>query len=277
MPYIQRNDEWIGDSLVDVATLPLATTNQFKFRYDTNTKKRFYSNGTSWVEISDGVGTNEERGTINIKAYDVIGEGFFRNIQYHGTIAAFDNDSSGYWARILSNAVSGAFAGVAQYQSILESIRRSFPGWFYMKYQTNGADYPMAAGQRFVFGFQDAASLLPDSNTLLADARHGFLIVFRAGLDTNYMILHNDGTGPMQVIDTLVPFPTISTIHDVEIQYSPTDFRWIIRNSGGTILGQNSVTTRIPATTTRVYFFAGMQGNAKNILIRNIKCKVGGK
>lgn len=218
----------------------------------------------------------EAVGSVQFRSYDIIGEGHFKDIQYYGSIISSDNDSSGYWVRLQSPSVSGGFAGLAHFSNVQTSFRRAFNGWVIGKYQLFSSDFPLSS-QRFIFGFSDQQTLPPDSDTLLASGHNGFFVAFRSGTDTNYRILHNDATGTMVDVDSTVVFPTSSTIHEIEIKMdTSTGITWIIRNSGGTIQGQGTINTRIPATTTKLYFYYGVIGNAKSILLRNAECKTGG-
>lgn len=219
--------------------------------------------------------TLEAFGSVQFRPYDIIGEGHFKDIQYYGSIISSDNDSSGYWIRLQSSSAAGAFTGLAHFSNVQASFRRAFNGWVIGKYQLFSSDYPLS-GERLIFGFSDQQALPPDSDTLIGSGQNGFYIAFRSGTDTNYRILHNDATGTMVNDDSTVVFPTSSTIHELEIKMDSSGITWIIRNIGGTIQGQGTVTTRIPATTTKLYFYYGVIGNAKSILLRNAECKTGG-
>lgn len=274
--YIQRLFTHFGHYVSDTLLAALDRNNHF--RLDTNTRKLFWSNNSSWLEVANGVGINETLGNVELRPSGLIGEGHFDGITQQGSVAGlYDLDASGYWMRLISAASNGALGGFTHSASILNAIRRSFDGWMTMRYQIFSTDMPLTDPNRFIFGVWDSTSIPVDSDTLLANDRSGFFIAYRPAVDTNYMILYNDGTGAMQTYDTGLQFPATSTVHRVEIQWSPTEgFRWVIANIGETALSRGSINTRIPATTTRVYMVGGVQGLNKSILMRGLKCKVGG-
>lgn len=218
----------------------------------------------------------EAYGDVQVNAWDITGRGHFEGIQAYGDVQAADNDSTGYWVRLLSKAAAGEFAGLAHFADINNSFRRDKSGWVTGKQQTYASDHPWT-NQRFIFGFWDQRTLPPDSNDLIASNQNGFMIVFRSGVDTNYRILHNDATAAAVDVNTNLAFPTSSTAHEYEIRLGASSIDWFIRNAiSGTVLASGSINSRIPATSTKLYFYFGVQGNAKSILLRNAECKTGG-
>ena len=218
----------------------------------------------------------EGYGDVSLSAYTIEGFGKLAGIQYYGDIFLGDNDSTGYWIRLTSKAAAGEFAGLAHIADVLASFRRDKLGWITGKQQTFASDHPWSS-QRFVFGFWDQRALLPDSDTLIASNQNGFMIVFRSGLDTNYRVLHNDASAAAVDVDTSLAFPTSSTAHEYEIRLNASSIDWFIRNAtSGSVLASGNIASRIPASTTKLYFFFGVIGNGKSILLRNAECKTGG-
>lgn len=218
----------------------------------------------------------EGYGDVSLSTSTIEGSGKFTGIQYYGDLFSGDNDSTGYWLRLTSKAAAGEFAGLAHIADVLASFRRDKSGWITGKQQTFATDHPWT-NQRFVFGFWDQRTTPPDSNDLIASNQNGFMIVFRSGLDTNYRVLHNDATAAAVDVDTGLAFPTSSTTHEYEVRLGASAIDWFIRNAvSGSVLASGSINTRIPSLTQKLYFYFGVIGNTKSILLRNAECKTGG-
>lgn len=106
--------------------------------------------------------------------------------------------------------------------------------------------------QRIALGLQSGASstFLPTGSDDLLNVISGVMLIFRAGTDTTYKIMHNDGVGSAatNVIDTGV---TVDTAwHTFEVKAPPGDdrFQWSLDNSAF-----SDVLTEIPASGTLLY------------------------
>ena len=165
-----------------------------------------------------------------------------------GTIANSFDTTEGVVTGIPSTAASGVAVGLVSATTGVGIGRRLFAS-----YATIRCKIDSTTTARFYFGFTSATAL-PISDTPLASTDHGVLIGWRT-TDTNFQSFNNDGSAAMVATDLGVAKD--ANYHTFEISWTASG------NATVTLDGTAStISTRLPGTTTNLFFFCEAQTSA---------------
>lgn len=160
-----------------------------------------------------------------------------------GTIANIFDTSEGVCTSLPTTAASGVQSGIVSPGTGVGQGRRLFG----MKVRTRCKPCDLATNSRFFFGFTSATAI-PISDTPLANTDHGVLIGW-ISTDTNYTIRTNDGTAAATTTVFTGNIPKDAAFHTFQIDWTASGNVNVTMD--GTVMTFN---TRIPATTTNLYF-----------------------
>jgi hypothetical protein len=221
-------------------------------------------------------GRVKKYGQINFAQQIPQGGGLLEGAHYYGTLVQLFIDATDKLNHRVgtSTTVANSIAGIIKHDTTAGMFRRDALPLATLRYQIATAEFPLASHNLY-FGYSSAQQL-PVGGTPLGSGDSGFLIGWRGGTDNNYMIFNNDGTGAAPApTDTGIPIATGDVVRDMEIAMTLSDITATIRNSGMTVQGSPAViTTRIPATSTVLYFYAIVQATTttqKTLTFRNLE------
>lgn len=116
---------------------------------------------------------------------------------------------------------------------------------------------------RIYFGFSSAASL-PLTDDPIGSSEQGFIICYRDGVDADWRIKNNDGTGGAPGSTFTGVNVSDGTRYELEItanQQVPL-FNWNIYNTTGVSVASGNISSRIPTGSTDLYMHCMIQNKA---------------
>lgn len=129
---------------------------------------------------------------------------------------------------------------------------------------------PVVTNSRFYGGFASYGQV-PNTDTPLGATDSGILVGWRSTGDTTIQIFNNDGTAAAPTpINTALAIPT--TFFEYEIQADDTNAKFIVRVKTSAGEYTTTVTTRIPASTTRLANYDIVQNSTTTAM--NLKIDV---
>ncbi len=221
----------------------------------------------------------ELHGQVNLFEPEPRGEGILAGGSFYGSLYQHFEDGAGMNNVWQTPALANSVAGFMKHDTAAPHFRRENTPLFVLYHYVPTLMFPIA-DYRLYFGFS-SAQILPNSDTPLANADSGFLMGFRktsGQSDTNYQIFVNDGGGGMPTpTDTGIAVPVALTLHEFEIKMSASNIIWTVRDSNQAQVGTGTITTRIPATNTSMYFYAIVQASTtaqKTLGFKNLEGKI---
>jgi hypothetical protein len=219
-----------------VGDLCVETDTGFTYRY----------NGASWdLLVSDSVGLRRGTMTPSGNSQFLTGMLSAHTATGAGSITTTFDTTEGICTAYATTATGGLNAGLVSGTTGVGVGRRLFGMRAIIR-----AKIDSTTSARYYFGFTSATAL-PISDTPLASTDHGILVGFRS-TDANWSEIHNDGTAAA-VVNSL-GVAKDANFHTIEIN-------WSASGNGNAVLdgSPSSITSRLPTTTTNLFFNAVAQ------------------
>jgi hypothetical protein len=213
---------------------------------ETDTGKSYRYNGSSWdLSVQDNVSSTRGIMMPSGNSQSLTGILSSHTATGAGSITTTYDTSEGVCTAYATTATGGLNAGLVSPSTGVGVGRRLFGMRALIR-----AKIDSTTSARYYFGFTSATAL-PISDTPLATTDHGILVGFRS-TDTNWSEIHNDGSAAAVVNSLGVAKDAV--FHTIEIG-------WSAAGNGVVVLDgtPSSITSRLPATTTNLFFNAVAQ------------------
>ena len=247
--YEQRYFRFRGSSRID--TIPSPVGRAGYTRYDVDTKREFYSDGTNWLlmrkEIAGGYYADSQGG---VDAF-----GCLNGLVGIGNQGTNTTNTAGKYHIWNTRNVTNDCAGVLKLDDYVELRSRSPIYSFKFLWVANGS-----SNRRMFKGLGPKRLINVNTDTTPVNSNEFCFFFGHGAADTQWQIWNNDATGTCVKTSTGINIPAINTNYILEILADNTlGYVWSLYNvtsneRGALVSGATGiVNTRIPATTTSTY------------------------